>query len=59
MVEQEINVELAVTHLQVILATDESEALSEFQQETFQLVQEIGFQFAFVEWFLRVRKSKM
>ena len=49
MVEQQIDVEVAVADVQVDLAADEGEALAEFQQEAFELMQEFGFQLPLVE----------
>ena len=49
MVEQEVDVEIAVADFKVELASDKGEALAEFQQEAFELVQQIGLQFPLME----------
>ena len=48
-VEQEVDVEVAVADFQVKLPADEGEALAEFQQEALKLVKEIRLQFPLVE----------
>lgn len=45
--------ERAFADLQIILSPDEGEALAQFQQEAFELVQEIGFQLALVKRLLQ------
>ena len=52
-VEQEVDVVVFVSDIQPILPTNESEALTEFDEELFQMVNETGFKFAFVKGFFQ------
>ena len=52
-VEQEVDVEVAIADFQVKLPADKGEALAEFRQEAFKLVKEIRLQLALVERLLQ------
>ena len=49
MIKQKIYVEIVVTDLKTILTSDEREALTEFQEETFEPVEKIRFEFPLVK----------
>ena len=49
MIEEEIEIEFAVADLDPVLAADEGEAAAEFEQEFFEVQEEAGFEFPFVE----------
>ena len=48
MIEEEIEIELAVADVEVVLAPDEGEAATEFQQECLEVAEQTDFQFAFL-----------
>lgn len=49
-VEQQVDVEILVADVEAVLPADEGEALAELEQELLQMTDELGFEFAFLEW---------
>ncbi len=49
MIEQQINVIVAAIDLDAVLPPDEGEALAQLEQEFLQVMDQAGFQLAFVE----------
>jgi hypothetical protein len=50
-VEKEVDGEVFAGYVDAILAADEGEALAELEKEFFDMVEELGFEFALVEGF--------
>ena len=50
-VEQKVDIEILVAHRDAKLPTDEREPLAEFEQELFEMPNEFGFEFTFLEGF--------
>jgi len=52
-IEEEVEVELAVADFEAVLAADKGKAATEFEEEFFEMPEESGFEFAFVEGFFK------
>lgn len=58
MVEEQVDVEIVLTHLHMILTSDESEALAELEEELLPLAQRAGLQLAVVKGFFQGEEAE-
>ena len=56
MVEEQIQIEILVTHFEVDLPPDESEARAEFQEKALHMVHQCLFYLTFSPWVSRAEK---
>jgi len=50
-VEEQIDVELLISDIELVLPSDKGKPLAQFQQKLFQMAHQFGFQFTFVKRF--------